>query len=192
MSFIDRTLNLTNANDNDNISNIEFKNDIRILAITVKLLRKLFNRKITIKNRLKNNSTTFDLNSDQILEEDLKQVETDCIVQLWMEEDYGDAFLFQDRGTTTRLRNQLRNYRWQLNHRMKTTKKIIEWNERLITRFRINYGINFRAITREELRSLRNNWDLESTIEMPIHLLIESDEFDDDSSDEEFESSGSE
>lgn len=184
-------------------SNEHFTEDIHDFHVTLLLFKRIYNNYSNIKKGLKKNEVKFNLNSNQVLtliqkrnrlkrwlimgkqeiKDNLKSLEHDCHCQLVLKQDFSDRYLLKTKINTRRLSNQLRNYRWQISHNLKTYQNIIEWGERLLTKFKILYEVQLIKPTFQELRKRKDEWNTASLL-TDYHDVDIMDEEDFDSDDE--------
>lgn len=70
----------------------------------------------------------------------LKTLECDCTTQLWMNEDYEDQLLFENRETTQAIKDNIKYYRWRHVHKDNDNKQLVKYCEKLLRRMK-NLGV---------------------------------------------------
>lgn len=74
----------------------------------------------------------------------LKTIETDCLVQIWMYEDYGDPLLLGNLKNTTLIRTRIRTYLCRCKKYKYSGYKTMKWISRLL--------ISIQAMGVEEIK----------------------------------------
>lgn len=80
----------------------------------------------------------------------LKTIESDCISQLWMNEDYDDPLLLETRKNTEEIRNMIKYYRWRHVHNDNDDRQLVRFSEKLLRKIK-RMGVDIKGSETEQL-----------------------------------------